>query len=232
MEAARAAEALARTSAALVGDIDPAGLLAALLGSCVDVLPVAVGGILVEDRGRLDLLAASSHAAFELELHQAHLDEGPVVDAHATGQPVDARAGALIDRWPLFGRTMQDAGFQSVHASPLRWHGRSLGAMGLFRPSSDGFTVEERVVAQGFADLATLLIVQTTHIDLEAVEHRIHELLATRVVIEQAKGVLAETERVDMAEAYQSLLRRSSASGQPLTAIARAVLDEAQGPNT
>lgn len=232
MEAAAAAAALARTSASLVGEIDPAGLLAALLTSCVDVLPVAAGGILVDDRGRLDVLAASSHTASELELHQAHLGEGPCVEAHASGSPVSARGFELTERWPDFGRTMLGAGFHSVHASPLRWHGERIGAMALFRQSPDGFTAEEQTIAQAFADLATVLVVQAAQIDLETLRRRIHDLLHTRVVIEQAKGVLSETEHVDMGEAYQSLLRRAAANGHSLTAAARFVVDAAQGTVT
>src|SRR4051794_19273492 len=128
MEASRAADALAKASAALVAETDIAGFLASLLKSAVDVLQIDACGILVEDGDRLDLLAASSHAASELELHQAQLDEGPCVDAHESGSAVNVHGSELAARWPEFGRTMLDSGFSSVHASPLRWHGVSLGA--------------------------------------------------------------------------------------------------------
>ena len=228
MEASRAADALAKASAALVGETDIAGFLATLLDSSADVLAIDAGGILIEDDDSLDLLAASSHAAVVLELHQAQLEEGPCVDAHRSGQAVDAHGPDLATRWPRFGRTMLDSGFSSVHASPLRWHGVPLGAMGLFRRSDEPFTSEEDAVAQAFADLATLLIVQTDKVDLDTVRRRVQELLTERIVIEQAKGVLAEHHDVDMAEAYQLLLRRAAQDGGKLTAAAKAVVDEAQ----
>jgi GAF domain-containing protein len=228
MEASRAADALARASAALVRDTDMAGFLATLLDSSADVLRSNAGGILIEDDDSLDLLAASSHAALELELHQAQLDEGPCVDAHRSGRAVSAHGTDLPARWPRFGRTMLDAGFSSVLASPLRWHGAPLGAMGLFRRSDEPFTSEEETVAQAFADLATLLIVQSEKVDLDTVKRRVQELLTARIVIEQAKGVLAENHDVDMAEAYQLLLRRAAQDGGRLTTIAKAVVDEAQ----
>ncbi len=228
MEASRAADALAKASAALVGETDIAGFLATLLDSSADVLLADAGGILIEDNDSLDLLAASSHAAVELELHAAQLDEGPCVDAHRSGQAVDAHGPELTTRWPRFGQTMLDSGFSSVHASPLRWHGASLGAMGLFRRADEPFTSDEDTVSQAFADLATLLIVQTDKVDLDTVKRRVQELLTERIVIEQAKGVLSEHHDVDMAEAYQLLLRRASQDGGKLTAAAREVVDEAQ----
>jgi hypothetical protein len=228
MEASRAAHALAKASAALVDETDIAGFLATLLSSSTDVLRVEAGGILVENGGHLDVLSASSHAAVELEMHQAQLVEGPCVDAHVSGRPVNARGPELLTLWPRFGQTMLDAGFSSVHASPLRWHGASLGAIGLFRHADTLLTPEEESVAQAFADLATVLIVQTNRVDLDDVRRRVQEVLAARIVIEQAKGVLAWTHGIDMAEAYQRLLRRVADEGVTLTATAQTVIDEAQ----
>lgn len=232
MEPSHAADALAKASAALVDDTDIAGFLATLLDSSADVLHIDAVGILVEDDGNLDLLAASSHAAVELELHQAQLEEGPCVDAHRSCRAVDAQGPELATRWPRFGRAMLESGFSSVHASPLRWRDTSLGALGLFRRSDEPFTSDEQTVAQAFADLATLLIVQTERVDLDSVKRRVQELLTTRIVIEQAKGVLSEIHAVDMAEAYQLLLRRAAQDGGKLTAAARAVIDDAQRRRT
>jgi hypothetical protein len=228
MEASRAADALAKASAALVGETDIAAFLATLLASTADVLKIDASGILVEDDDHLDLLAASSHAAVELELHQAQIDEGPCVEAHASGSAVNAHGSGLTERWPRFGQQMLVSGFSSVHASPLRWHGVALGAMGLFRRVDIALTPEEETVAQAFADLATLLIVQTDTVDLDTVKRRVQDVLTTRIVIEQAKGVLAETHSVDMAEAYQLLLTRAVMDGDRLTRAAQAVIHEAQ----
>lgn len=228
MEASRAAHALAKASAALVGETDIAGFLATLLSSASEVLQIDAAGILIEDDDRLDLLAASSHAALELELHQAQLDEGPCVDAHRSLLAVNVHGADLRSRWPRFGQTMLDSGFSAVHASPLHWHGAALGAMGMFRRADDALTPEEETVAQAFADLATLLIVQTDKVDLDDVRRRVQDLLTSRIVIEQAKGVIAETHGVDMAEAYQVLLHRSADDDAKLTKVAQDVIDEAQ----
>lgn len=227
MEALRAADALAKASSALVGETDVAGFLANLLESSTEVLRLDAAGVLVEDDGHFDLLAASSHAAVELELHQAQLEEGPCVDAYSSGAAVNAGSSEVLTRWPRFGPSMTDSGFHAVHASPLRWHGVALGAMGMFRRADEELTPDEETVAQAFADLATLLIVQTDKVDLDNVKRRIQEVLTTRIVIEQAKGVLAETSGVTMAEAYQMLLDRAAQIGARLTTTAREVVDEA-----
>jgi len=233
MEASRATDALAKASAALVGQPDIAGFLSDLLASSTEVLQLDAGGILVEDDQHFDLLAASSHTAVELELLQSQLEEGPCVDAHASGEAVNADAADLAARWPRFGPTALDAGISSVHASPLRWHGVALGAMGLFRRSPEPFTPAEETVAQAFADLATLLIVRTDKVDLDSVKRRVQEALNARIIIEQAKGVLAEKQDVDMAEAYQELLRRSAQEGGRLTRTATAIVEAAErGPLT
>jgi hypothetical protein len=126
---------------------------------------------------------------------------------------------------------MLDAGFSTVHAAPLRWHRRTIGAMGMFRRSDDPLTAEEETVAQAFADLATLLIVQTDNVDLDTIRDRVQEALTARIVVEQAKGVLAETHGVDMAEAYRLLLRRAEGASATLTRTAKIVVDQAQRPS-
>ncbi len=228
MQASRAADALAKASAALIGQTDAAGFLAALLASSSEVLQTDASGILVENAGHLDVLAASNHSAGELELLQAMLDEGPCIDAHGSGRGVNAHGFELHTRWPTFGPAMTDLGFSAVRASPLRWHGTAFGAMGLFRRLDVAFTPEEQTVAQAFADLVTLLMVQTEKVGIHALESRVQLMLTGRIVIEQAKGVLAEIYGLDMGKAYELLLSRSAEGGGNLSETARTILDEAQ----
>lgn len=228
MRASQASEALAAASSALVGEHDVAGFLAALLRSCEEVLGADASGILVKAEGdRLDVLTASSHEALELEMHQAHLEEGPCVEAYSSGHPVECHAPDEIRRrWPQFGPIMLNAGYRSVRAFPMRWQGTPLGTMGLFLCSRDQFSEDEQVVAQAFADIATSLLVQTETV--QPVRQRIEAALAARTTIEQAKGALAEHLGVDMAEAYSLLMTRAEAEGGDLTAVAAAVVRQAQ----
>ncbi len=229
MQTDDATRALAKASAALVDDHDVSGFLASLLSSVRSVLGADACGILLNDGRGLELLAASSHDAADLELHQAQFDEGPCVDAHDSATPVEVSGAVeLARRWRAVGPIIVEAGFELAHASPLRWHGSALGAMGVFRINGAPFTPEETVVAQAFADIATLLIVQTEHVDLASTMKRVQDALATRVAIEQAKGVIAELENVPMNRAYAVLLERAAESGESLTDAARRVIEVAQ----
>lgn len=230
MDASTAAHALARASATLIDGHDVPGTLAALLDGCRAALDVGAAGILVQANGSLDVLASSSHEASELELHQAQLDQGPCVDAHASGKAVAVTGRAeLLRRWPDFGAHLVESGFSSVHASPLRWHRSTIGAMGLFRRSDTPFTDEDDTFAQAFADIATSLIVSTDELTTEELTSRLKSALTSRIVIEQAKGVLAETRGVSMAEAYQLLLSESADRHEPLVTWSAQILRDA-GP--
>jgi hypothetical protein len=230
MDSSVAAHALARASATLIGGNDVPGTLVALLKECQDALRVDTVGILIETAGHLELLSASSHAASELEIHQAQVDEGPCVHAHASGAPVAvAGAAELRQAWPIFGATMVDAGFGAVHASPIRWRRSTIGAMGLFRRSEEPFAADDDTFAQAFADIVACLVIGSDEFTAEEITRRLDAALATRVVIEQAKGVLAELHDVDMGEAYEMLVQASIDQDTPLADWSARVVREA-GP--
>lgn len=227
----RAAQALAEASSAMTRSHDTAGALTALLRSCQAGLDVDASGILVAQRGRLEFLASSSHRASELETHQLHLDEGPCIQAKNTGKIVQAHAsGDLQHRWPDFSRTMLAAGFSSVHASPLNFQGSTVGAMGLFRRADTLFTPDEDAIAQAFADIATILLFNVDEMPNQLVAQRLQKALDSRVLIEQAKGVLADSRNVSVAEAFDLLVDTANELNQPLTDWAAHVIRHAQVP--
>lgn len=228
MDQISAAHALARATATLIDTRDVPGTLAALLRGAKDAMEVDAAGILIQMRGHLDLLAASSHQASELETLQAQLEEGPCVDAHASGEPVAVSGSAQMrSTWPAFGPTMLNAGYSSVHASPLRWRQSTIGAMGLFRRSDQAFTVEDDTFAQAFADIATTLIVSTQDLVGDELMTRLQTALSARTVIEQAKGVLAEQRGLGMAEAYELLLQSATNRREPLGDLATRIVRNA-----
>lgn len=231
MEADRAARALAEASAAMTRQHDVAGGLAALMDQCRAGLGIDASGILVVSGGRLELLASSSHDAAELDAHQMHTDEGPCIEAHATSASVQAHAtDGLAERWPGFAQTMLAAGFHSVHASPLIVQGSSFGALGLFRRADEPFTADEDLVARAFADIATMLVLHHGEIPADRLAKRLTEALGARVVVEQAKGVLADAHDLTMADAYQLLVQSARDRHLPLTEWADQVIREAQRP--
>ena len=107
----------------------------------------------------------------------------------------------------------------------MRWRGSVLGGLNLFYVDPD--PPPGGVMAQAFADVATLVVVQAASVDSDHVQSRLHEALSSRGVVEQAKGVIAYQDRVDLGAAYVALLHRAEASGTGLTSTALEVVSEA-----
>jgi len=224
------ARAFAAAAASLVEHDDVADILSRLLLSCAEVLHVDAVALMVKDpSGDLQLLSSTSHQVTELELYQIQCESGPCVDAIATGTGVSASPGSqIVQRWPDVGPGIVDSGFESVHAALLRWHGEPLGGLNLFDRSPARLEGDELVLAQAFADIATIVIVRSDHLDMAEASLRIRRALEGRTVIERAKGVLAYTLGVDMGTAFERLLRMSNETGSTLSETAIVVIRDAQ----
>lgn len=137
----------------------------------------------------------------------------------------------LVERWPDFGRAMSSAGFLTVHASPMRWHDRVLGGMNLFWRTTRALTPQESELARAFADISTLALMQAPSTeDPATVSERLRTALQGRVVIERAKGVLAQTDGLDMGEAYARLVQLSDQTEQPIAEVAQTILSDIAMP--
>jgi hypothetical protein len=224
-------QALAQMLGALVREHETADVLSELVLECAASLPADAAALLVTNgRGSLELLSATSHRASELEVYQAQHRSGPCVDVLRHGDRVVAvGADDIITRWPDVGNVIVESGFQAVHALPMTWHGRVLGGLNVFSAEAVPLEGASLQLAQNFADVASIALAQPGMLEDDELDARIHAALEGRVVIEQAKGVLAQTLGVDMAAAYDELLRRTLDTRSTLSATAREVIREAQG---
>jgi hypothetical protein len=220
--------AFAAANAAMIQGVDGASTVHMLLADCLGLLGADTAGVLVRVDHGLELMAATSHKVTELELYQVQLHDGPCVETIENGVSVEAAGAAeLAGRWPDFGRSMAAAGFETVLASPMHWHERVLGGLNLFWSTSKTLSQEERDLAQAFADISTLALIQSpTPEDPDAVAHRIRAALQGRVVIERAKGVLAQVHDLEMDEAFAHLVEVSEQTARPLSQVAQDILDE------
>ncbi|WP_421733590.1 ANTAR domain-containing protein [Cellulomonas sp.] len=230
MTARTSAQALADVASALVEDHEITGLLARLVSDCAALLPADAAAVLVRTGdGAFELLSATSHRVDELELYHAQRDSGPCVDAARTGERSSAvGSDAIVSRWADVGREIVDAGFLSVHAFPMHWRGHAIGGLNLFSVTAADLTESSAVLAQSFADFATLAIVQPAALGDEDLAERVTKALEGRVVVEQAKGVLAFQLGLEMAEAYDELIARASSNGSTLAQVAQNVVRTAQ----
>ncbi|GIG20224.1 transcriptional regulator [Cellulomonas chitinilytica] len=211
----------------LASGLEAVDLLDRLAHSCVGVLDVASAGLLLADPlGRLHLLAASSGAARELEVFQVQRDEGPCRDCFHAGTPIDVPdLAADVERWPQFVPRALEAGFASVHAVPLRLRTHILGALGLFGTSTGTLDDDDRALAQALADVASVALVQErTAADQIALATHLQSALSGRVVLEQAKGVVAYAGSIDVSEAFDRLRQFAREHDMKLTDVATAVV--------
>lgn len=217
----------------LLDDFDVVDLLTDLTERCAQLLDVAAAGLLLADPfGQLRLLAATSEQARELELFQLQADEGPCVECYTTGEPVSvADLRVAVRRWPRFVPAALDAEFASVHAVPMHAAGIVLGALGLFGTRPGEISESDLLVGQTLAHIACVAILQEHPHTPDTVMPRLRSALASRVVVEQAKGFLRERLDVTVPEAFRLLRAYSRANGQHLTDVARRLLtDHAASP--
>ena len=221
-------DVLARANAAMVGpDFDVTGALARLLAGVTASLPATAAAVLVDTDGSLEVLAATSHRALDLEMHQAQVDEGPCLDALRTGEEVhEVGPDALVARWPQAGPAVVSSGYRSVQALPLTWHGRTFGALNVFRADASGFE-SQQPDCRALADAVTLLIV-SAKVDHDHLAAGLRAALEDRALVELAKGALAHARSLDMAEAFDALVALADEEGVTLGVAARQVMYRAR----
>lgn len=212
----------------LVDDFDVVDLLTKLADRCVEVFDVAAAGLMLASDGELRVLASSSEAMRVLELFEVQTDEGPCVDCYRSGQSIVNAALDEGGRWPRFGPKAVEAGFRSVHALPMRLRGHTIGALNMFRVDEGQMSDADAVAAQALADVATIAILAHRAIrDEQIMNQQLTQALNTRIVIEQAKGVVAEGAGLDMESAFARLRRHARNHSLRLSDVAQAVSTKA-----
>jgi transcriptional regulator with GAF, ATPase, and Fis domain len=211
----------------LVNGFDVVGLFDDLASACVELLQVTAAGLmLVDPAGRLRVMASSSERSRLLELLEIQNDEGPCLDCYRDGQPVLVEdLAAENGRWPTFASEAVRVGFGAVYALPLRLRDETIGALNLFHREPQALTETGVRLAQALADVATIGILQQRAVQRSAdLADQLQAALTSRLIIEQAKGVLAEREQTDMATAFELLRRHARRTGRKLSEVAATVV--------
>lgn len=220
---------LVKLADSLVDDFDIVELLSLLSDRCVEVLGVSAAGVmLVAPEGDLRVVASSSEAMRVLELFELQSDEGPCLDCFAGGEAVLNQDLTTVDgRWPRFAPFAVEAGFRTAHALPMRLRGTLIGALNLFS-RSEGVLSEDSVVAgQALAAVATIAILQQRVVsEARLLNDQLNTALTNRVVIEQAKGVLAERNGMSMPAAFEAMRKYARDNNLLLARVAGHVVDK------
>jgi GAF domain-containing protein len=225
---AKLSDAFVEVADTLVDDFDVVDFLSTLTAHAVAVSGAAAAGLLLADHnGRLQFMAATDEDVRSLELYQLQNAEGPCLDAFRLGEPVvNADLAHAGGRWPRFAPRAIEAGYQSVHAFPLRLRDRVIGALGLFGSEDHRFESDEVRVVQALADIATIGLLQQRSIaQAEAMTTQLQIALNSRIVIEQAKGAFAQLNGISVDEAFRRLRQEARTSRRKLTEVCAEVLE-------
>jgi GAF domain-containing protein len=211
----------------LVDDFDVIDFLHVLTERCVQLLGVSAAGLLLTDgQDQLQVVAASSERTRLLELFQLQTDQGPCVDCFHTGQPVSVPDLPSAGRWPRFSAAAADVGFAAVHAVPMRLRTEVIGALNLFDINPGALDEGKLRIGQALADVATIGLLQQRAIHRrDVLTEQLQTALNSRILIEQAKGVLAERLHLDMADAFTLLRSGARSRNRHLSDLAQAIVD-------
>jgi GAF domain-containing protein len=206
----RVTSTLVHLADTLVAGYDDMEMFYNLVESCTEVLPVDHAGLMLTDpTGDLHVVAATSEVTHLIELLQIQNEQGPCLDAFRSGRLVESgpiSGPEARERWPQLTEAAGAAGFGTITAMPMRLRDRILGALNLFRVAPEPLGPDDLAVAQAFANIATISILQAraTH-DAREVIDQLQRALDTRVVIEQAKGYIAQFSQLTMDEAFNRI---------------------------
>ena len=229
------ARTLVELADTLVADFDVVELLTRLADRCVEVLGVGAAGLMLAGPdGELRVMASSSEAMRVLELFELQAEEGPCLDCYRSGGPVSEEdLAAAGTRWPRFAPEALAAGFCSVQALPMRLRGAVIGALNLFHLEPGEMAAADSDSAQALADVATIAILQhRASLEAQVLNQQLQHALNSRVVIEQAKGMVAERSGLNVQLAFSALRTYARNHNLRLVDVAESVIDGSLAPSS
>jgi len=212
----------------LVADFDVVDLLCTLVDKCAALLDAAAAGIILSagDDGELEVVASTNERSRLVEILQLREGSGPCVQSFVTGKAVAVTdIDAVGDKWPVFREGALEQGFASMHAVPLRLRATTIGSLNLFWDRTGGLSAADVNTVQALADVATIGILQERAIrESDIVRQQLQHALNSRVLIEQAKGVLAYTHNIHMGEAFDLIRDYARSHADSLAGVAERIV--------
>lgn len=224
----RIVETFVELADTMVDEFDVIDFLHRLAKRCAELLDCAEAGLLLADAaGQLRVMASSSERSEALELLQSQRDEGPCVECYRQGVSVFSDDLAADDeRWPEFAPAALERGFRSVQALPMRVRGETIGAMNLFRSQTGRIADPDLALGQGMADIAAIALLQERTVrESRGVIAGLQGALNSRVIIEQAKGMLAERSQIGVDEAFVRMRAHARDHNRRLGEVAQDLID-------
>ncbi|NQX11776.1 GAF and ANTAR domain-containing protein [Microbacteriaceae bacterium VKM Ac-2855] len=211
----------------LVDDYDVVDLLQGLVERCVTIFGVRAAGIVLADAdGQLEVIASSNEDARLIELMQLSAGSGPCIESFSTGEVVVVPdAASVVGSWSDYSELSSRLGLTTAYCVPMRLRSRIIGSLNLFGAESDAIHEDDAAAARALADVATIGILHQRAIaESDLIRLQLQRALDSRIVIEQAKGVIAFTHRVDVEQAFAILRGHARSTSTPLTTVAEQVV--------
>jgi GAF domain-containing protein len=221
-------KAFVKVAGALLEPYDVVDLLVALVEECTGILNIQAGALLIANSaGDLELIASTSEEAEFVEVIQLAAGAGPCVECFTSGvqvSVVDIETDS--ESWPEFQRAALRKGFRSIHSLPMRIRGTVIGSLNLLSTAPGNLSAADVALAQALADVAVIGILQERNIrDINFINEQLQLALDTRVLVEQAKGVISQVENLEMDAAFNALRTYSRANDLSLREAAQNVID-------
>jgi hypothetical protein len=188
----------------------------------------AAGVLLADHQDQLRFVAGSDEATTMLELFQVQHEEGPCLDCYRAGEPVvNTNLAEATDRWPRFAPFAVAAGYQSVHAVPLRRPDDvTVGAMSLLDTTASRLEGDDIQIVQALAAVATIRLLQERTIHgAQVLTDQLQTALKSRIAIEQAKGAVAQVLGISVDDAFTLMRGYARHHHQRLSDLAQALVD-------
>jgi GAF domain-containing protein len=179
-----------------------------------------------EGTSQTKYITATDPATFAVEAAQDDLEQGACIESISLGHPVTADdITDFADRWPDYTPVVLDAGFRAVAGIPMVAAGRVVGALNAYRAEPGAWSRHDVETASVFASVATAYIANAAaYRDQAALSSQLQRALDSRVLIEQAKGVLAERNGVTLQQAFEAMRAHARAQRVRVEEVATAVL--------
>ncbi|MFI5664702.1 ANTAR domain-containing protein [Streptomyces sp. NPDC051684] len=226
----RLAEVFVEVTDSLIDDFDVIDMLQRLTARCVELLDVSAAGVMLADvHGQLQVVAASDERSKTLELFELQYEQGPSVESHRSARAltnVDLTDPLATAEWGRFALLAHSSGYRTTHAVPLRLRDQVVGALSLFQTSTEPLRTDDIALAQALADVATIIVLQQRSLEQVHLEKsQVERALTSRIVIEQAKGVLAERWGTSVDEAFEAFRRYARSQHLRLSEFAATIVD-------
>lgn len=226
-------DALATFATRSVTDYDLSVVLEEVGQQAKSVLGLQGAGITLKVRANdkeMQYISATDGMTLHVEREQDRLNEGVCVDSIQKGQPVTAHdVTAYADHWPRYVPVVVECGFRAVAGIPMLAGGRVIGALNAYRDQPGEWLPADVGAATLFANVATTYIANASAYSEQAtLAAQLQQALDSRVLIEQAKGVLAERHGVEVDRAFEAMRRYARNQRVKLHDVAADVLSGRQ----